>query len=164
MFKAPTLFGRLLSRSFVLLTIVLAAGPLRAADAAAFCADVKILVNQAHGNFSNWTRDRPGAALPGADDCALRQSLAGPKSYVCAWAFPYRAAEAHGTFETFNRSLQDCFGDPAPSGRDHRVNHPDSYDLRQYRSGRVEVAVSIKDKSALQKTYLFLRVHGEPGD
>jgi hypothetical protein len=38
------------------------------------------------------------------------------------------------------------------------VNHPDSYDLRQFSSGVGMISVSLKDKGALNQTYVFLRV------
>lgn len=126
------------------------------------CADVEGLAKEARSNFSDWKRETAAIAVPpslaGAEDCDLIQPLSAPKSYLCMWAFPYRTTAAYGRFETFNRDLRECFGEPAPSSREQRVNHPDFYDLRLYRLDQVEVLVSIKDKSALQKTYLFLRV------
>lgn len=164
MVYAVVTFSPVRSISILFLAIGLASAPAGAADAASLCANVKTLVREARSNFSNWATDTPRAAVPlmlsGAKDCALTQSLSGSKTYHCTWQFPYRAAGAHGTFDAFNRTLRECLGDPAPSSRDQRVNHPDFYDLRQYRFDEVEVAVSIKDKSALQKTHLFLRVHG----
>lgn len=38
------------------------------------------------------------------------------------------------------------------------VNHPDSYDLLQFNFGPAIVSVSLKDKAALAKTYVFLRI------
>ena len=40
------------------------------------------------------------------------------------------------------------------------VNHPDSYDLRQYAWEGGVVSLSLKDKGALGATMVFLRMQG----
>jgi len=75
------------------------------------------------------------------------------------WPICFMQLQHYGRFtEESNKS--ECFGHSATFSRDQRVNHPDFYDVRQYRLGQIEVAISIKEKSAPQKTYLFLRVQG----
>ncbi len=129
---------------------------------------MNVLVREAHSNFSNWKTESGEAAtpvmLPGAEDCATARSLSGEKSYYCAWKFAYRTAGAYGTFDAYDQSLQECFGDRAELSQDQRVSHPDYYDLRQYRLDQVSVTLSIKDKSALQSTYVFVRVRGRQPD
>jgi len=137
----------------------LPAGTTKAAD---LCADLKALVTQARSNFANWSAIASSTDVPlmlsGTKDCSISQSLSGLRSYHCTWPFPYRTETAHGTFDAFNQSIQKCFGEHASSSKDQQVNHPDFYDLRRYRIDDVEISVSMKDKIALQKTYLFIRV------
>ena len=44
-----------------------------------------------------------------------------------------------------------------PAGPDARVNHPDSYDLREWIADSGTWSVSVKDKGALGQTLVFLR-------
>lgn len=43
------------------------------------------------------------------------------------------------------------------TAQDQQVSHPDSYDLRQFNVNGTEVSVSLKDKGALNQTYVFFR-------
>ena len=74
--------------------------------------------------------------------------------------FSYRNVEANAAFEALNQSLQSCFGGSAEVAKDQGVNHPDFYEQRRYQLDQVVVTVSIKDKSTLQRTYVFIGVHG----
>lgn len=142
------------------LCLALAAGLSGPARALELCPDMGPLIAQARAGFPAWEAAATGAPPPlaGAEDCAVTRSLAGSKAYHCAWGFAYRDAGAAAAFEAIDRSLQACFGERARMSGDDRVNHPDSYDLRRYRLGEVEVALSLKDKSALSRTYIFVRV------
>ena len=122
-----------------------------------FCTSLKALVTEARSNFA----DSPPVALKGAQSCRLTRNLAAPDAYFCAWDFPYRAPKADQTFARFNQSAQTCFDDLTALDADQPVNHPDSYDLRQYRLGDINLSVSLKDKTALQKTYVFIRISAE---
>jgi len=90
----------------------------------------------------------------------MSQSLSGAKVYHCAWKFACRTVGAYSTFDAYKQLFQECFGDRAHLSRDKSVNHPDFYDLHQHQLDQVGVTLSIKDKSALQSTYVFVRVHG----
>ena len=164
MFKAQTTHNRSFIRSMLCVAFALAAIPTGTARATELCADMNVLVKEAHSNFSNWRSETSGAAkplmLPGAEDCAMARSLSGANAYYCSWMFAYRAARAYGTFDAFDQSLQKCFGERAKLSRDQSVNHPDFYDLRNYQLGQVNVTLSIKDKSALRSTHVFVRVQG----
>ena len=164
MFRAQATHNRGLLISLICLASTLAAIPTGTARADELCSDMNILVREAQSNFSNWTTKAHEAAkplmLPGAEDCALARSLSGAQIYHCAWIFAYRTSGAYGTFEAYNQSFQECFGSRAQLSNDQRVNHPDFYDLRQFQLDQVNVTLSIKDKSALQSTYVFVRVHG----
>lgn len=164
MFNHQSTHDRGSLRSILCLTVALAATPADTARATTLCADMSNLVGEAHSNFSNWTTKSTKAAtpliLPDAEDCALTRSLSGENAYHCTWRFAYREADSYGTFDAFDQSFQECFGARAQLSRDQSVNHPDFYDLRHYQLGRVKVTLSIKDKSALQSTYVFVRVYG----
>ena len=158
------------TRNFGLLRLLgffafaLVAVPIEAARAAEFCESMKIVAREAQSNFSDWAGKSEEAmlpvTLPRSETCAMARALSGAKVYHCAWAFEYRAVGAYSAFDSLDRSLMECFEDRAQLSGGQSVNHPDSYDLRQYQVGQAKVTLSIKDKSALQSTYVFVRVHG----
>lgn len=84
-------------------------------------------------------------------------------SYHCGWEFPHRAQQAYDAFDDLARRLDECVGRHAVLHRDQSVNHPDSYALRRYETPAAEVSVSVKDKSALGQTFVFLRIQGGQG-
>ena len=98
-------------------------------------------------------------AIPMAPEviCAKGQALGGASFTHCGWPFEFRSAEATAAFAALHSTLLACTGVIARSFEDQLVNHPDSYDLRFFDRGNTEIAISIKDKGALQKTYIFLR-------
>jgi len=61
-------------------------------------------------------------------------------------------------FEATKQGLAACLGPDAKETTDQIVNHPDAYDLREFELDGSTYAVSLKDKGALQQTYVFLRV------
>ena len=89
-------------------------------------------------------------------ECQASQVSGGPLSSVCSWEFDYRADAAAALMDGFVGTLQSCF-DVQEIAPDQQVNHPDSYDLHQLEVGETMVSVSLKDKAALTKTYIFLR-------
>ena len=58
--------------------------------------------------------------------------------------------------------VTSCFGAGAVVSSDTGVNHPDTYDLQMFRTVAGTVSVSLKDKGALQQTYVFLRIEKTP--
>ena len=54
-----------------------------------------------------------------------------------------------------NQNLQMSTGSPPWPLACH---HPDTYALRRYETPRAEVSVSLKDKIALGRTFVFIRV------
>lgn len=139
-----------------------------AAAAAEPCTGMQSLIVLAQSNFS---ASAAGGSVPtapqvrGADaTCGVSPSLDGRNLYHCAWEFPYRSAQAPETFDALLGLIRGCFGDSADLRRDQGVNHPDSYDLRQARLDGVDFSVSIKDKAALNATFVFLRVQGAARD
>jgi len=96
--------------------------------------------------------------LPEADQCGTTRSLSGAVSFYCYWEYPLRAEEAQTHLMTLQDTVQQCFGvapvqDDAPS-----VNHPDSHDLTHFVTTDASLAVSLKDKGALRKTLVFVRI------
>lgn len=104
-------------------------------------------------------RDTSDTALTGAD-CSTYATANATAGVSCYWTHPYRDPAAQARATGLWRMLQQCrAGQPLVRGSG--VNHPDSYDLRQWAHGRDVYAVSVKDKAALDRTLVFIRV--EPG-
>ncbi len=91
-------------------------------------------------------------------DCTTSLQLGGGQQVQCGWPFAYRAEEATAAFGRLNDAVTACLGPDVAITQDQSVNHPDFYDLRIYRSANQEMGVSLKDKAALQQTYVFLRI------
>lgn len=96
----------------------------------------------------------------GKSDCAVSLDLSGAKALNCAWDFPFRDGTAREVFAGTLARLQVCFG--ADATLDQPVNHPDFYDLRVFQTELGEVGLSLKDKGALQRSYVFLRIVPAP--
>ena len=93
--------------------------------------------------------------------CATYLTKTAATGVSCHWEFPYRSDVAHRFFETVWANLQTCRpGVLRETG--NRVNHPDSYDLREWVAQSGVYAVSKKDKAAAERTLVFLRF--EPRD
>lgn len=144
---------------------------LSAAHAQDLCADIDDLVEQSGSSFvdagadvGDETGDRVGTrVLADATYCRVTAS-AQNSTYYCAWAFPYRAEIAAETFDQLARDVGACFGSRATVHKDQGVNHPDSYDVHRFQTVQADVSVSIKDKVALDATYVFIRVQGRSDD
>lgn len=143
---------------------MLSVSPARPVVAADVCTTVRTLVDHAPSGFAGIAGtpgDRSGGgvalALPGAERCDVTAQLDG-KAYHCVWKYPYRSEAASAAFSELARAIERCVGDGATVRNDPRVNHPDSYDLRVYELERATVSVSVKDKVALDGTFLFVRV------
>ena len=134
------------------------------AHATEVCADLDTLIREAHSDFSSWASETNDSIvplkLPFADHCALARSSTGSGTYYCTRDYSYRSAEAYETYGVLGRSLFECLGPRVRISTDHRVNHPDSYDQRQYHLDQVKVTLSIKDKSAQRRTIVFLQFRG----
>ena len=114
----------------------------------------------ADGFCASLTTDRPATfALPDGTEgtCSTSLELSGARAQNCRWPFTYRAPEATEAFDAVLKATAACLGVQPVADQD--VNHPDSYDLRTFHTDTAQVAVSIKDKGALQQTYVFLRIN-----
>ncbi|MEM6374950.1 MAG: hypothetical protein AAF686_01840 [Pseudomonadota bacterium] len=94
------------------------------------------------------------ADLPAAQTahviCSARPDL------VCQWSFDYRSAAANALFGHISADLVACLG-PAKA-LEPGVNHPDSYQLRQFEAPERLISLSLKDKASLEQSFVFLRV------
>ena len=136
-----------------------------AAQAEDFCQRIDQLIVQSRSHFAEISSKPDGGtgahdepmAIAGASFCTLAKTLDGA-IYHCGWEFPYRAERAYETFDEFVRGVDDCIGQRAALHSDHSVNHPDFYDLRRFELEQTDVSVSVKDKAALGRTIVFIRV------
>lgn len=144
----------------------LTAATMAAADEPDICSALQAAIVQSENNFSDWAQGGQGAAAEypdlGADDCGLSQNSAGQRQFHCQWKFEYRSPGASETLNSLSGAAQSCFEHQAIAFRDQGVNHPDTYDQRQFILGDAVLTISLKDKAALQKTYVFLRAQADP--
>ncbi|MBO6776663.1 MAG: hypothetical protein JJ897_14405 [Marinibacterium sp.] len=75
---------------------------------------------------------------------------------ACHWAFPFREDAARSFAEVLWSDLMRC-RTGAALGPNAQVNHPDSYDLREWQTSPAIYAMSVKDKGGLNRTLVFLR-------
>lgn len=87
-------------------------------------------------------------------ECTTVTLLDNSQERVCHWAFPLRNPAATKHFNRFLVGIETCFG--APSATDPAVNHPDSFTLHQFETEFGRLALSMKDKSSLSQTLIFL--------
>ena len=71
--------------------------------------------------------------------------------------FDYRAPEAEMMRRHLASGLKACLRATAVAA-ETGVNHPDSYDQQRFRAEGAELSLSLKDKAALDKSFVFLRV------
>ena len=123
------------------------------AYASSFCDGLRFLAQQGHATVM-----LPGGAVDQLGDCRRTLSLGGGRDVHCSWSFGYRSKAAKDAFENVTEAMTQCLGPDAVQSTDRQVNHPDAYDLRLFKVGTQDFAVSLKDKGALQQTLIFLRV------
>lgn len=91
-------------------------------------------------------------------NCGVSLDLSGSRSTNCHWAFAFRSEAVELAFDKMLAQLSAC-ADPAFGvQKDLPVNHPDFFDLRVMRMTGGEVGLSLKDKTALQQSFIFLRL------
>ena len=154
-----------LRRIAVVITSIVLGWSVENANAASFCSDLNRLIDAAPGDFSDiivQPSERAGGRditlkLEGSADCLVRQMIRS-KSYGCTWEFRLGDADAYTRFDQLGQALRSCIGDRGTLSNDQSVNHPDFYDSRMFLLDNVKVSVSVKDKSALERTFVFLFV------
>lgn len=159
------MIGWMMHRMYIVGLLISMVLSINAAAAADFCKNIDHLIDEATRDFSGiiiYSGQGSSSTdvmleLKGASDCAIRQLLEG-KSYYCTWTFQYRDVEAYATFETLGQELKNCLGDRAALSDDQQVNHPDFYDAQLFLLDQAKLALSVKDKSALGNTFVFISV------
>ena len=92
---------------------------------------------------------------PGGATCATFLGQAAKTGISCYWEFHYRDDSA----QKLANSLWDVARDCRPGthlATDKPVNHPDSFQLREWATQSVIYRVSVKDKAGQQRTFVFL--------
>ncbi|MGR3513153.1 MAG: hypothetical protein ACU0GG_10335 [Paracoccaceae bacterium] len=93
---------------------------------------------------------------PSGATCSTYLTATAAKGVSCHWAFAFRDKKGLLFADELWATLSTCrAGDRL--GADQIVNHPDSYDLREWRTSSGTYAISVKDKGALNRTLVFLR-------
>ncbi|WP_170476542.1 hypothetical protein [Ruegeria arenilitoris] len=100
-----------------------------------------------------------GTFPAGAECSAFTTSLA-TTGTSCFWSHPYRSTLALDHASELWATLTKCRVG-RQMGQDDQVNHPDSYNLKEWVHEEDVYAVSVKDKGGQNRTFVFLRV--EPG-
>ena len=100
----------------------------------------------------------------GQDDakCSINLLQGGISQMSCHWDFSYRSTESLLRFEDIQAEIENCLGTDAALPADTQVNHPDSFELRQYEGQGARVALSLKDKAGLDQTLVFLSISAIP--
>ncbi len=88
--------------------------------------------------------------------CNLSHQLDGKTGMHCSWPFAYRSDASQSAFADMLDQVSACGA--KIEGEQSTVSHPDSYDQRLFQVGNQIVSVALKDKSALDETYIFLSV------
>lgn len=148
------------------LIVVMTCTSMAGADDAKLCVGLKHLTEQAYANFVDMNEDKNGSGLRDLPldppKCQIIRSLGGANQFHCAWAFQFREIAAKNAYNLLNQHVAECFGNNKAGLLDKQVNHPDTYQQRQHEIGPVKLSISIKDKGALQETYVFMNVQGVP--
>lgn len=92
--------------------------------------------------------------LPEGAVCNAFLGQSGKSGVSCHWAFPFRDTGAEVFAAGLWSDLQDCRAGQE-GGPDQRVNHPDSFELREWLAEGAIYRLSIKDKGGLNKTLVF---------
>lgn len=89
--------------------------------------------------------------------CDLVRSGDGLDQYFCSKEFEFRSNAATVAYEAYVGEIRACFSaTEVPIGP--AVNHPDSYHQTVFSVEGRHISVALKDKGALQKTYVFVRL------
>lgn len=126
------------------------------------CIAFEDMIQQSGTNFETLpaTPDIYGVA-PQLCDVAI--SSDGIKIYHCRWDYDYRAIAASELMRTLNLEIQKCLGVQSRKIEDG-VNHPDTYEQRLYRLGDINISLSLKDKAALNQSFVSLQISGAKPD
>ena len=90
--------------------------------------------------------------------CTMSIQGSGARGKLCEWVYPYRSGDAVNIYQEITQDLRECFENNALLPDDQQVNHPDSYALFRVAVDGYVISASLKDKGALQETYVFVRL------
>lgn len=93
-------------------------------------------------------------APPGAT-CSTFLGQSANTGVSCYWEFPYRDGSAEQLAHSLWSVLKTC-RPGTHLASDWPVNHPDSFELRQWSAGNAIYRVSLKDKAGQNRTLVFL--------
>lgn len=94
--------------------------------------------------------------------CGVTLNQSGSSTHYCYWRYAYRHSSATNNFQTLDHDVRDCTEGRATRWQDSGVNHPDTHLQVQYVSDDFTLNMSLKDKTNLKQTLLFVRVHRAP--
>ena len=137
---------------------LLGAGMGQSYSAEITCGDVQKLASLAQQNFAKSADHFGDLPRLGADECSIALGEAGARIYFCSYGFDYRSGQARQFFGELERELIACLKPSSAPQVDQRVNHPDSFVQQTYSVDGVDLSMSVKDKSPLQKTFVFFRM------
>lgn len=134
------------------------------ATATEFCSELTGLTEQAALNFLDVTTSNT-PTLAGAAFCAMSRVDTGGRALHCAWPFEYRDPLATAAFDGFAGDILSCANSTDIMLEDRPVNHPDTFVQRQFAMNDIVISLSLKDKTALGETYVFVGILGRvPGE
>lgn len=107
-------------------------------------------------SLSYFERTPSGASAPEGAACKQYLTLNASMGVSCHWTFSLRDRQATHFADAIWSEIKMC-RDGQASASDLRVNHPDSYALREWISDAGIFSVSVKDKIALDNTLVFIR-------
>lgn len=132
------------------------------ASASEICAGFTELSDKASSGFADLQDAEQMAQttdfLPETKTCSISKQLSGSSELICFWQFDYRAESATTQFISLYNQLDSCQPPNKQDIRDQKVNHPDYYDLRTFENNGTNFSVSLKDKAALDQTFVFFRI------
>lgn len=88
--------------------------------------------------------------------CSKFLSQANSTGISCYWEFSFRDVQATQRAKAFWEKIKAC-REGNELEPDLKVNHPDSYELKEWVTQNGFFRVSVKDKTQLGKTLVFLR-------
>ena len=137
---------------------------LQEAQAETWCSDLDDIIDDARSSFVGADGPELGTFAPAPDRCELAAEPSGSDVYRCTWSFALRAAETAEVYNGLAVSVAECVGGDVLPVVDRGVNHPDTSLRHTYDLGSAALSLSLKDKSALDASYVFLEVRGDQAD
>ncbi len=127
------------------------------ADDSQHCAPLNALVERAASATDDPQAISAMSDRLKAEQCGTALSETASREIHCRWSFDYRSDESIEMQDRMASDIRDCLGASTISP-EQGVNHPDTYDQQLYRAGDMALSVSLKDKAAMQRSFVFLRI------